>query len=276
MELMSEFIKEIPHAEIVHNIDRLSKITKKDIVEFANRNYKNNYVIVYKRTGQSPETKKVIKPQITPVTMNRDAESAFLKNIRAVDSKPIEPVFIDYAKDIQTVNLKNDIPLLYKANKENQTFSLYYYFEMGTNADPKLGIALDYLKYLGTSKLSPKAIQEEFYKLGCSFNVNSSDAEAWISLNGLQENMEKSLRLFESFLADVQPDKAPLDNLVADIKKRRDDDKLSKQTILWQAMYNYGVYGPKSPFTNILSAEALDALKAEELTKLTGTRTSGG
>ena len=268
MELMDEFIKEIPHADVVHNIDRLSKITKKDIVEFANRNYKNNYVIVYKRTGQSPETKKVIKPQITPVTMNRDAESAFLKNIRAIDSRPIEPVFVDYAKDIQTVNLKNDIPLLYKANKENQTFSLYYYFEMGTNADPKLGIALDYLKYLGTSKLSPKAIQEEFYKLGCSFNVNSSDAEVWISLNGLQENMEKSLRLFESFLADVQPDKAPLDNLVADIKKRRDDDKLSKQTILWQAMYNYGVYGSRSPFTNILSAEALDALKAEELTNL--------
>jgi predicted Zn-dependent peptidase len=37
---------------------------------------------------------------------------------------------------------------------------------------------------------------------------------------------------------------------------------------MWQAMYNYGVYGPQSPYTNILSAGELDALKAEELTAL--------
>ncbi|MCK9203180.1 MAG: insulinase family protein [Bacteroidales bacterium] len=268
MELMDEFIKEIPHKDMVSNVDRLSKITKKEIVEFANKNYGNNYVIVYKRTGQPTETKKVMKPTITPVTMNRNDESAFLKTIVAEPTKPIEPVFIDYDKDIQKLALNNKIPLLYKANKENQTFSLYYFFEMGTNANRELGIALDYLKYLGTSKLTSKEIQEEFYKLGCSFNVNSSDVEVWVSLDGLSENMAKSVALFESLLSDVQPNKPALDNLVADIKKRRDDDKLSKQAILWQALYNYGVYGEKSPFTNILSDVELDALKAEDLVGL--------
>jgi len=268
MEMVDEFVKELPHADIVHNIDRLSKITKKDIVDFANANYGNNYVIVYKRTGKSPEVAKVVKPQITPVTMNRDEESAFLKKIVAEPGKMIEPVFLDYAKDIKKFNIKDNIPVLYKENTENGTFSLYYFFEMGTNSNRELGIALDYLKYLGTSKYSPKQIQEEFYKLGCSFSVNSSDVEVWVSLSGLSENMARAMSVFEQLLSDARPNKPALDNLVADIKKRRVDDKLSKQTILWQAMYNYGVYGPTSPYTNILSASELDALKAEDLISL--------
>jgi predicted Zn-dependent peptidase len=268
MELADEFIKEIPHAEIVNNVNRLSKITKKDVIDFANKNYGDNYVIVYKRNGQAKETAKIIKPQITPVTMNRDEESAFLKKIVAEPGKMIEPVFIDYAKDIKKFTIKDNIPVLYKENTENSTFSLYYIFDMGTNSNRELGIALDYLKYLGTTKYSPKQVQEEFYKLGCSFNVNSSDVEVWVSLTGLSENMAKSVALFEQLLSDAIPNKPAVDNLVADIKKRREDDKLSKQTILWQGMYNYGVYGPKSPATNILSAAELDALKAEALVVL--------
>ncbi len=268
MELVDEFVKELPHAEVVQDINRLSKLTKKDIVDFASKNYGNNYVIVYKRNGKAGETAKVMKPQITPVTMNRDDESAFLKKIVAEPGKMIEPVFIDYDKDIKKFTIHGNIPVLYKENTENSTFSLYYYFDMGTNNNRELGIALDYLKYLGTSKYSPKQIQEELYKLGCSFNVNSSDVEVWVSLSGLSENMASSVALFEQLLSDARPDKPALDNLVADIKKRRDDDKLSKQTILWQAMYNYGVYGSKSPATNILSSSELDALKSEELVSL--------
>ncbi len=268
MDLVDEFVKELPHAEVVKNINRLSKITKKDIIDFANKNYGNNYVIVYKRNGQAKETKKVVKPQITPVTMNRDEESAFLKNIVAEPSQEIKPVFIDYSKDIKQFSFKNDIPVLYKANTENKTFSLYYFFEMGTNSNRELGIALDYLKYLGTSKYSPKEIQEEFYKMGCSFNVNSSDVEVWISLNGLSEFMPSAMSLFEKLLADAQPNDAALKNLVADIKKRRNDDKLSKQSILWAAMYNYGVYGEKSPYTNVLSSQELETLQAGDLINL--------
>ncbi len=265
MELMSEFIKEIPHADIVHNVQRLSKITKKDIVEYANRTYADNGVIIYKRTGKSPEANKIVKPQITPVTMNRDDESAFLKKIVAESSRPIEPLFLDYEKDLSKLSIHNNIPVLYRKNSESNTFSLYYYYEMGTNADRKLGLALDYLKYLGTSRLTPRQVQEEFYKLGCTFDVNSGEDDIWVSLSGLSESMPKAIELFNQILTDARPNPEALINLVADIKKKRDDDKLSKQTILWKALYNYGIYGEKSPFTNILTSQELDALKAADL-----------
>jgi len=268
MDMVDEFVKELPHSELVQTIDRLSKITKADVVDFALKNYNTNYVIVFKRTGQAKDTKKVVKPQITPVTLNRDDESAFLKTIMAEPTQQIEPVFIDYNNDIKKFNLKSGIPVLYKANTENRIFSVYYYFEMGTNSNRQLGIALDYLNYLGTTKYTPRQIQEELFKMGCSLNVNSSETDVWISLTGLTENMASAMSLLKQLFADAQPNGPALKNLVADIKKRRDDDKLSKQTILWQAMYNYGVYGDKSPYTNILSPEELDALQAADLVNL--------
>jgi predicted Zn-dependent peptidase len=263
--LLGGFIEEIPRADEVRSLERLSKITKKEVVDFANLNYKDNYAIIFKRNGAAKEVKKVTKPQITPVTMNRDDESAFLKKIVSEPTQVIQPVFLDYDKDVKKLTIKDNIQVLYNENKETNTFSLYYYFFMGTNSDKTIGIALDYLQYLGTSKFSPKQIQEEFYKIGCSFNVSSSETEVWVSLTGLSENMTKGLDLFEQLLSDPKPEPKALDNLVADIHKRRSDDKLSKSTILWSALYNYGVYGPKSPFTNICSEAELKALKPEQL-----------
>lgn len=268
MVLVDEFIQELPPASVANRISRLEKITKKDIINFAVKNYGSNYVVVYKRNGQSVETVKVAKPHITPVALNRENESDFLKYIVAKPARPVEPVFLDYEKDIKQFTIKGNIPVLYQENTENKTFSLYYYFEMGNSSNRALGIALEYLKYLGTSEFSPKQIQEEMYKLGCSFNVSSSELEVWVSLSGLNENLAGSLALFEKLLADPRPEEQALVNLVADIKKRRDDDKLSKESILWQAMYNYGVYGSKSPFTYILSSSELDALHADHLTGL--------
>lgn len=266
--LMDDFVKDVPRIDEVKKIDRLSKITKEQIMDFAKKNFNNNYVIVYKRTGVAPETAKVIKPEITPVSLNRDEESAFLKKINAEKVTSIEPVFLDYNKDIRKVNMKNNIPVLYTANKENQTFSLYYYFNMGTNNNKALGIALDYMKYLGTSTYTPNDIQEEFYKLGCTFNVSVSEDEVWVSLTGLNENMAKGLNLFETLLSDCKPDERAYQNLVVDIRKKRTDDKLNKGTILWSALYNYGVYGEKSPFTNIYPEQELKVLSPDSLVNI--------
>ena len=154
--LVDGFIKEIPRSEEVTEIDRLSRITKQDIIDFARKYYTNDYVIVYKRTGTDQNVKKVVKPAITPVTMNRNDESAFLKRIVSEPTDVIQPVFLDYSKDIRKLSIKDNIEVLYNKNKETQTFSLYYYFTMGTNHNKAIGTALDYLSYLGTSKIFTK------------------------------------------------------------------------------------------------------------------------
>ena len=88
---------------IVHiaEIDELAKITKKDLVNFANEIFKsNNYVQINKLQGQPESIVKVAKPAITPIEVGRDNESAFLKEIKARQVKPIEPKFFDPKNDV--------------------------------------------------------------------------------------------------------------------------------------------------------------------------------
>jgi predicted Zn-dependent peptidase len=251
--------------DCVNRNDRLSKITKQDVIDFANRNYRENYVIVYKRTGEDKNVKKVDKPAITPVEVNREAKSPFVQTIIDGKTPDIQPVFIDYNKDIKHLKLTNGITINYKVNTENNLFDLYYLVNMGKDNDRKIEIALNYLQYLGTTKYTPAAIQQEFYKLGCSFSVNSSDDQIWVSLSGLSDNFAPAVKLFESLLTDAQPNPEAYSSLVKDIIKARADAKLDKSTILWSAMYNYGIYGPMSSFTNILNEDQLNAIKPEEL-----------
>ena len=262
------YIWDMKWSDYVTWIERLSKYTKQDIIDFAKKSYNNNYVVVNKRTGEDKNVQKVIKPEITPVEVNRGEQSAFLKEIVNTPSPNIEPVFVDYQKDIQNTTLNNTIPLLYTHNSENKTFDLYYVFDMGSNHNKKLPVAIEYLPFLGTSKYKPADIQQEFYKLGCTFSVFNSEDQVYVSLSGLSENFDKALKLFEELLADAQPNKEALNNLVSDINKKRKDAKLSKATILYQAMYNYGVYGQKSPFTNVLTENELNTLSAQELVKI--------
>ena len=263
---VSAFITGQKWADHVNTIDRLSKITKEKVMNFAKANYTaNNYVVVYKRTGEDKNVQKVIKPTITPVEVNRDDQSDFVKNIIKTPAKDIEPVFIDYNTDIKKFNLKNNVPVLYTANTENKTFSMYYVFNMGTNNNNKLGIAVDYLKYLGTKDLTAAQVQQEFYKLGCSFDVYSGEDQIWISLSGLTENIEKGTKLFEDLLSNAQPNEEALKNLESDILKKRADAKLSKDEILWNGLLSYGKYGKVSPFTNILSSDELKKLQSRDL-----------
>ncbi len=265
---VTAFIDGAKWSDYVAKIDRMQKITKQQIMDFAKTHYSNNYVIVYKRTGEDKTVEKVIKPQITPISVNREDKSPFLLAIEKGATKEIEPVFIDYTTDIKKFNVKNDIPVLYTANSENKTFNMYYVFDMGTNENKKLGIAVDYLQFLGTKDLTAAQVQEEFYKLACSFTVFSSDDQVWVSLSGLTENIEKATVLFEKLLANAQPNEEALKNLVADLLKTRADAKLDKRTILFSALSAYGKYGKTSPYTNILSAKELENLSAAELIKI--------
>ena len=71
---------------------------------------------------------------------------------------------------------------------------------MCTNHNNKLKLAADYIKFLGTSDLSPADFQQELYKLGCSVSVNSSIVKVTITLSGLASNFDASV--FSHFISD--------------------------------------------------------------------------
>ena len=264
-EMLNAFVVGEDWKNRVGYINEMQKITKQDVIDYANKYFGNDYVIVYKKTGKDSKVVKVKKPHITPVEVNRSDRSDFFTKISAMPSEQIKPVFIDYKNDIAQFNTKTGLPVYYVENKENGIFNISYVFDMGKNNDLKLPMAVNLLQYLGTDKYSSSEISQKFYALACGFGINTSDDKTTISVSGLDENFEAATKLLEELLANAKPDQSALDELVQQNLKGREDAKLNKNTILRVAMNNYSMYGKENPFTHILSADELKALKADEL-----------
>lgn len=260
------FLLGVPWEKVVTLNDWNASVTKADIVQFAQEKLRaDNLVVIFKQQGDDPNVIKVEKPEITPLSLNREALSDFGQAFLSQTAPRLQPKFADFDKDISRLTLSNDIPFHYVRNPNNALFQLNYIFEMGKVNDPLLAIALIYLPYLGTNKYSAAQLQWEFFRLGLQFDVVSYDERSYITLSGLEESFEEGLQLFEHILANVQPDQTTLLNVVADILLKRQNAKKEKQFILRDALGNYARYGAHSAFTDRLSEAELKALDAEQL-----------
>ncbi|MES2811655.1 MAG: insulinase family protein [Bacteroidota bacterium] len=261
--LMDAFTSELDWKDQVAYVNDLSKIKKEDIVAFANKYLGDNYVAILKRKGENQNKVKIEKPQITPVETNADKQSDFLKQINAMPSNASTPVFLDYNKDIQKSKL-GKAEVLYVANKDNDIFRLKYRYKIGSLNDLKQSLASQYIQFLGTDKMTAEEISKAFYKIACSFSISTGEEYTTVNIEGLQENFEKAVKLYEDVVNNVKADEAALKALKARIAKSRKDAKSNKGAIL-QGLTSYALYGSKNKFNNNLSNEELDALTSQEL-----------
>ncbi|MBR2502001.1 MAG: insulinase family protein [Rikenellaceae bacterium] len=261
---VQSFINRTEWKDEVEVFDRLSKITKEDVVRFANEKLgEQNYAIIYKRQGKDPNEQKIAKPEITPIVTNRDAQSDFFKAVAASEVKPIEPRFVDFEKDMDRFEAQSGIEVLYKQNTTTDYFSLEYMFDLGTLNDPALGLAFDYTEYLGTLAKSAEQIQSELYGLACGFNLRASTSRCRITISGLGENMNKAMDIVEDLVANAVADEAILANVKQDMLKSRANAKLN-QSSNFSALQSYVIYGEEGMKAR-LSNEQIMALTSEEL-----------
>ncbi len=263
-DLMDAFTSELDWQKQVAYTDQLSKITKADVVAFANKYFGDNYVVVYKRKGEDKNVLKVVKPPITPVETNPNEQSDFVRKIDNMPATPVKPVWIDYTKDLQK-SAVGRAQVLYVQNKDNSLFRLRYRYNIGTWNDKKLGLASQYLQFLSTDKMSSEEITKAFYKIACSFNVSTGTEYTTVTIEGLQDNFENAVTLFENVLANCKPDEKALASLKARITKSRSDAKLNKGAIL-NALTAYARYGAVNPVNYTLSNDELNSITAQELT----------
>ncbi len=268
-EIVDAFILGYSWKDYQTILNGYKSVTKADIIKFATTYFtEDNLTIVYKREGQDTTIQKIDKPKITPIELNKDAESQWLKTHAYQSVSPIEPKFLNYSKDLTQKKTANGLDLFYIKNQENGLFSLYYVLEMGSRNDLKTAFAIDLLPYLGTDKYTVDELNKKFYQLAADFGVTATSDRIYVYLNGINKNFDASLDLFEHLLRNVKPDQEALNQLVERTLKDREDAKKNKRTILRGALQNYALYGKENPFTYRLSDIELKALKADEMTQL--------
>lgn len=250
------FIIGKPWEQVVGRMDRVSKITKQEIVDFCNRYFKQNYTVIYKEEGEDPNITPVDKPAITEIPTNRDMSSKFVNDIKSSKVTPIQPRFVDFNRDITTVKTKKNLPLVYVQNTENGRFQMSYTFNIGDETDPRYSYATQYLQLIGTDKMTAEDVKKKFYNLACDFNTDVSYDEMSINLNGLDENMPKAVALLEDLIMNARADKDVWNMFVEQEAKQRADNKKNQQAND-RALLNYCMYGEYNPTRNDISIDEL-------------------
>ncbi len=264
---VTTYINEVPWAQQVGYLDRISNITKEQIMSFVSRHFRDNYVVVYKRQGEDPNLKKIDKPSITPIPTNRDLMSQFVKDVQNTPVEPIQPRFVDFKRDLTFGKTKKSLPYIYVKNTENGRFVLSFKYDFGEEANLKYSYAPNYLEYLGTDKLTNEQIKQQFYKLACSYSINVGTRQTTVTLNGLSENMPQALALLEDLLQNAKVDTDAWEQYIQLVEKSRADAKLN-QGSNFSALVNYGIHGPYNPVRNIMTAEQLRQQNPQEMLDL--------
>ena len=265
MSFVQSFINGHDWKDDALQMRRLEKVTRQQIIDWANEHLgANSYVAVYKRIGEDKGIEKIAAPAITPIETNRDKQSEFLTEIQNTPVQPIEPVFIDFSKDMSKGSVAEGIEFLYKKNETNDITTLNCVFNKGSQDDPRLSLAFDYLSYLGTPTRTAEQIRKEMYDLACTQRLSCGSTQSYLGVSGLDENIGKALDIVEDLIFNALPDTTVLAELKSDIFKSRSDNKLN-QRACFSALQKYIFYGPEFIRKTTLTNEQVAALTSDEL-----------
>jgi len=266
--ILPSFTDEVNYEEIVNFEKEVSALTKAQIVEYAKKNFNENYVVVYKEQGTPKPSAKVPKPPITKVETNRDEKSDFFKEFSSIPAPALEPVFVDYNKEI-TKDAYQDMPIWYKQNTENELFKCKFIIEIGKKHNKYLEILPDFFDLLNTKKYKQKDIKKQFLSLACDVDIDVTEDETIIELTGLEPYFNPSLAFFEEIIRSFEPDEKIKKEIVSDILKTRKENKSDKFEIMYLKMAHFAKYGNTSPdLLYLISAQELQNTPCKTYTEL--------
>lgn len=268
--MVDAFINDQKWEDVASKLDRQSKLTKQDIVDFAKKYLRDdNFVCVYKRMGEDNTLKKIEKPAITPIPANREYESDFVKEIKNAQVPDIQPQFLDFKKDLTVTKTSKKLPLIYKQNTQDDLFNLTFRYEFGDEDDIRYSYAAQYLNYIGTDKKSVSAIKQAFYKLACNYSIVQGSKTLQINLNGLNENLPAALNLMEEILHHAKADKNSWNQFIDLIEKMQTDAKANQKSN-FSYLWAYSTYGAYNPTRNAIKTVDLRKMDPQELVNLLG------
>ena len=249
-------------------IQILERISKDDILNFMETHMSKGAALVYKKQGDDPNVLKMEKPDITPLPMNKEAQSEFAKSITQHQPDPIKSQFLNFKDHFEIDKLENGRNFHYQKNTFNESFRATINWRIGKLNNPYIGLVSALVNYIFTEQYSLKEFQNTLFKNGLFIQSKSSGRSTLITIQGLGESFDKGMELLHEILSNATISEEALKNIKIDLFKSRMNALSNKQVILRDGLLNYVKYGKENPFTDRLSAEKIinfSVKDAEEL-----------
>lgn len=250
----------------VNSIERMSQLSKQDVVDVANKYFGDDYVAVY-RTDAPADLPVVEKPQIDAVSIDPTRQSQFAAAVSLMPFDEIEPTFVEADTDYRVIEFADGVELYYAPNPLNDLFSFSINVEVGTEENEKLNLAAGLMDVAGTPTMSNEELQKRWYQMGSDFRFGAGENSSAISISGLDEQFESTLELALELVKNPVTDEETLEQMKGLLLKSREDQKSSPPAIA-RALYMYNRYGEESPMLEALSSDEIRATTVDELLAL--------
>ena len=255
------FISNLKWEEELAFIETLKNISTEDIIEFTNRTFKDNYVLIYKKQGPADEVEKIDKPLITDVEVDREHQSDFVTKLEKIKVDPIKPEFPNLKYAIKTESVKN-LNFSFIQNESSDLFNFNLIWNFGSRAFKQLPIGSELLDFCGTSKLDASEFSLNLFSLGAKFSISVKPEETILKISGIDSKLNESLTLIYELLNSASINENTYLDFVAKKAKERQDAKSEKGSIK-KALASYVLFGENSDFRNIYSIDSLKSFKAD-------------
>ncbi len=254
-------------ADFFGRYDKFKQVTKEDLKHFANKYY-NHFSIIYSKNGKSDFEAFEKVPNTALSDDNKNKDSDFSKRIAGIATSNIEPLFVDFDKQVKTIALENGNLISYVKNEANHLFKMTMVLKKRAG-DNQLPLAKKYLSSASSKDYSPVEFKSELFKLGCSYNLkddrNNKD-NLLIIISGLTDNFAQSIRLIHNHFSNLKPDVALFNEVVEQQHKQLENRQNSSYFIMPRAM-DYVIYGPKKVASSYINKKELSELSADGFVK---------
>ncbi|MDC0672708.1 M16 family metallopeptidase [Nannocystis radixulma] len=265
-KLRDAFVERRAWADVLVRDRRLRAVTREDVIRAAKKYLGRGFSAVYRRTG-TPEVARIETPAITPFAIDTTRRSRFAEQILAMPGATLAPEWLVEGTHYGRVQLPAG-PLVAARNARNDLFEVTYLFERGLRREPLLCHALAVLAESGTAETSAEALKKRLYALGTRVSFACSSLGSTVTIDGVDANMDASVRLVEQWFREVRVDAERLRAIVDNALSTR-RHALEDPAVLADALADYALLGADSPHllepSNARLLEATPARLAELL-----------
>ena len=252
-------------SEYLAEVDAIRNITREDVIRVAGKYFGDDYIRFEKVKGTYPKD-KVAAPKFDPIVPKHAGEkSEYAKKLEEMPVGDKEPKLLDFAADVQRVQLTDKVTLFYKANVANDLFNLSVRVDEGTNEDPVIPHVASFLNTIGTDSLSIQQLSKAWQNLGTSFAVGNNNHSFFLNMTGFDSRFAPSVRLLRHFEDHPKADKASFKELKQGIELEKKTFLTGGTSNIMQATMQRVFYGENAPKLRALSAKELDKIGAQGL-----------
>lgn len=262
LEVATAFASNKDWGQYLIEMNLLRGITKEEVMEAAKKYFGENCLSMYSKMGFAKKD-KLQKPDFAPVQSKKDMHSEYYYEWKNITTNEKAPKFVDFEKDLTTTTISSGVTLYSGINPFNSVFTMRMKFGNGKYYDKNLKVVPYYLN-IADSYVTNAEFKRELFVLGATVFFSVNDHQLIVSIEGLEENLEKVLSLLDKFLTNIKIDDAKIKKIKGDMET---EDKVNKRNPSYQSntLNAYVNYGDQSFYLTELSTSEIGNLEAKDI-----------